>query len=90
MKKEEIRKEFFKLKNKGHTNNQCRKILFVQFGHETSERTLQRWNYRLNQDNWDLCDKSKRPKIIHYKITPKIEEKIILIHRPDIYSISLL
>src|SRR3989344_311606 len=27
MKKEEIRKEFFKLKNKGHTNNQCSKIL---------------------------------------------------------------
>jgi len=81
MKKEEIRKEFFKLKIKGHTNNQCRKILIVQFGHEVCKRTLQRWNQRLNQDNWDLCDESKRPKTIHYKITPEIEEKIISIRK---------
>ena len=79
MKKEEIRKEFFKLKNKGHTTNQCRKIIFVQFGYEVCKRTLQRWNEKLNKDDWDLCDKSKRPKTIHYKITPEIEEKIILI-----------
>ena len=67
MKKEEIRKEYFKLKNKGHTNNQCRKILLAQFGYETCKRTLQRWNKRLNQNDWDLCDKSKRPKTIHTK-----------------------
>src|SRR3990167_7434179 len=79
MKKEEIRKEFFKLKNIGHTNNQCRKIIFVQLGYETSERTLQRWNKRLIETEWDLCDKSKRPKTIHYKITPEIEDKIISI-----------
>ena len=77
MKKEEIRKEFFKLKNKGHTNNQCRKIILAQFGYETSERTLQRWNKRLIETNWDLCDKSKRPTTIHYKITPEIEQRII-------------
>ena len=79
MKKEEIRKEFFKLKIKGHTNNQCRKILIVQFGHEVCKRTLQRWNHRLNQDNWDLCDESKRPKTIHYKVTQNDQEKIISI-----------
>jgi transposase InsO family protein len=79
MKKEEIRKEFFKLKNKGHTNNQCRKILFVQLGYETSERTLQRWNKRLNSEEWDLTDKSKRPNTIHYKINSEIENEIILI-----------
>jgi len=81
MKKEDIRKEFFKLKIKGHTNNQCRKILIVQFGYEVCKRTLQRWNRKLNQDNWDLCDQSKRPKTIHYKITPKIEEEIISIKK---------
>lgn len=81
MKKEEIRKKFFKLKIKGHTNNQCRKILFAQFGYEVCKRTLQRWNYKLNKNNWDLCDKSKRPKTIHYKITPKTEEKIISIKK---------
>lgn len=77
MKKEEIRKEFFKLKIKGHTNNQCRKILFAQFGYETTIRTLRRWTNRLNKTDWDLTDNSKRPKTIHTKITPDIEEKII-------------
>jgi putative transposase len=79
MKKEDIRKEFFKLKNKGHTNNQCRKILFAQFGYEVAVRTLRRWTNKLNKTEWDLRDNSKRPKIIHYKITPKIEEKVISI-----------
>src|SRR3989338_10984675 len=79
MKKEELRKEFFKLKIKGHTNNQCRKILLAQFGYEVCKRTLQRWNKKLSKDDWDLTDKSKRPKTIHYKITPEIEEKIISI-----------
>ncbi|MBS3100266.1 helix-turn-helix domain-containing protein [Candidatus Pacearchaeota archaeon] len=77
MKKEEVRKEFFKLKIKGHTNNQCRKILLAQFGYEICKRTLQRWIKKLNKDDWDLKDKSKRPKTIYYKITSEIEDKII-------------
>ena len=79
MKKEEIRKEYFKLKIRGHTNNQCRKILFAQFSYEVTIRTLRRWTNKLNKTEWNLIDNSKRPKTIHYKITPKIEEKIILI-----------
>jgi putative transposase len=74
MKKEEIRKEFFKLKNKGHTNNQCRKIILAQYGYEVTVRTLRRWTEKLNNTEWDLCDESKRPKKIYYKITPKIEK----------------
>jgi len=81
MGKEEIRKEFFKLKIKGHTNNQCRKIILAQFGYEVTIRTLQRWNCKLNKNNWDLTDKSKRPKTIHYKITAEQEEKIISIKK---------
>jgi len=77
MKKEEIRKEFFKLKIKGHTNNQCRRILLAQFGYETSVRTLRRWTSRLNKNEWDLTDKSKRPKTIHTKINESIESKIV-------------
>lgn len=77
MKKEEIRKEFFKLKNKGHTNNQCRKILLAQFGYEVTVRTLRRWTNRLYKTEWDLMDKSKRPKRIHTKITSEIEKKVI-------------
>ncbi len=86
MKKEEIRKEYFKLRIKGHTLNQCRKILLAQFGFETSKRTLQRWNKRLNEDDWDLTDKSKRPNIIHKKINEDIEKNIILLRNNTGYG----
>ncbi len=81
MKKEEIRKEYFKLRIKGHTNNQSRKILLAQFGYDVNIRTLRRWTNRLNTSEWNLTDKSKRPKTIHYKITPEIEEKVISIRK---------
>ena len=77
MKKEEIRKEFFKLRIKHHSYNQCRKILKAQFDYETTIRTLQRWSRKLENRNWNLKDKSKRPTTIHYKITSEIEDKII-------------
>ena len=78
MRKEEIRKDFFKLKLKGHSYSQCRKILISKYNYETHTRTLQRWMYKLDYDeNWNLKDKSKRPKKIHSKITPEIEKKII-------------
>jgi hypothetical protein len=77
MEKHEIRKEFFKLRTKGHSYSQCRKIILAQFGFEVTSRTLQRWSQRLNKTEWDLIDYSKRPKTIYYKITPKIENKII-------------
>jgi len=77
MKKEDIRKEFFKLKNKGHSYSQCTKILKSQFNYEIHSRTLQRWNEKLMKTEWDLKDKSKRPLTIYYKITPEIEKEII-------------
>ena len=80
MKKEEIRKEFFKLKLKGHSYNQCRKILFVKYNYEIHNRTLQRWMHELDtNDSWNLKDKSRKPKTIHKKISKEIEEKIISI-----------
>lgn len=81
MKKEEIRKEFFKLRVKHHSYNQCRKILLAQFGYETTTRTLQRWSERLNKTNWDLLDNSRRPKNIRYRITPEIEAKILKLRK---------
>jgi len=81
MKKEEIRKEFFKLKIKGHTNNQCRKILLAQFGYEVATRTLRRWTSKLNKNEWDLRDSSTKPKTIYCKITPEIENKIIQLRK---------
>jgi len=77
MKKEEIRKEFFKLRIKHNSYSQCRRILKAQFNQERSLRTLQRWNKRLNETEWDLKDKSTKPKRIHYKITPEIEKRVL-------------
>jgi transposase len=77
MKKEEIRKEFFKLKIKGHSHNQCRKILRAKFNHEVTKRTLQRWIRRLNETEWNLKDSSRRPKNAKRKITREDELKII-------------
>lgn len=77
MKKEEIRKEFFKLRIRRHSYSQCRKILKAQFNYEGSLRTLQRWTKRLNETEWNLKDKSKKPKTIHYKITPEIEKRVL-------------
>jgi len=77
MKKEEFRKEFFKLRIKHHSYNQCGKILKAKFNIEISKRTLQRWTKKLNETKWDLKDKSKRPKTIHYKTNSEIENKII-------------
>ncbi len=80
MEKALIRREFFKLKLKGHSYNQCRKILFVKHNFETTNRTLKRWMCRLDlSDNWDLKDFSRKPKTIHRKITKELEEKIIFI-----------
>ena len=80
MEKEQIRKEFFKLKLKGHSYNQSKIILKAKYGHEVTTRTLKRWMNKLdNCGDWNLKDKSKRPNTLHYKITSKIEDKIIKI-----------
>lgn len=81
MKKELIRKEFFKLRIKNHSYNQCRKILKAKFDFEVHNRTLQRWDEKLRKTKWDLKDKSRRPKTIHRKLNSEIEEKIILIKK---------
>lgn len=77
MKKEEVRKEFFKLKNKGHSYSQCKNILKAKYGYETATRTLKRWVNRLNSGGWDLCDKSQRPHIICYKVSKELEKEVI-------------
>jgi transposase InsO family protein len=87
MKKEEIRKEFFKLKFKGHSYNQCRKILKAKYNYDAHNRTLQRWMFNLDYDhNWNLKDKSTKPKTIHRKINPEIENRIISIRNKTGYG----
>src|SRR3989338_616583 len=79
MKKEEIRKEYFKLRIKGNSYAVCIRILKAIYGYEVSERTLKRWNKRLNESEWDLKDKSTKPKNIHTKINSELENKVIKI-----------
>jgi putative transposase len=81
MKKYEIRKEFFNLKDKGHSYSQCSKILYAKFRYDVNPRTLQRWNERLLKTNWDLTDESRKPKTIHRKITEEVEQQIIFIKK---------
>ncbi len=66
MNKAEIRKEFFKLKNKGFSYAQCRRILKAKHRYEVTIRTLKRWIKRLESDNWDLLTLLEHLKN-HYK-----------------------
>ena len=77
MKKEDVRREFFKLKNKGFSYPKCKTILLARFDYDVAIRTLKRWTGRLDSGGWDLRDLSKKPHTIHYKITPAIEQEVI-------------
>ena len=77
MKKSEIRKEFLKLKNKGHSYNQCKSIIKAKYGYETTTRTLKRWIKRFDTENWDLNDTSKRPHTTHPKVSQELKKEII-------------
>jgi len=47
------------------------------FNYDISKRTLMRWSKKLNETEWNLKDKSTKPKNIHFKITPEIEKKVL-------------
>ena len=81
MNKLEIRKEFFKLKNRGFPYPKCRLILKAKYDYGVSIRTLKRWINRFDNSNWNLNDFSTRPKTIHYKITPRIEQEVIKLRK---------
>lgn len=78
MKKTELRKEFLKLRIKGHSYNQCKKLLKTFFESEISTRTLKRWEKKNKTDlNWDLTDKSRKPKTINYFVSDDKKQEII-------------
>lgn len=77
MKKHEIRREFFKLKNKGFSYAKSRTILRSRFDYDVSIRTLKRWIKRFDETNWDLNDSSRKPHKIHYKLNNEIEQEVI-------------
>ena len=77
MKKSEIRKEFLKLKNKGHSYNQCKVIIKAKYGYETTTRTLKRWIKRFDTEDWDLNDISKRPHTTYSKVSQELKKEVI-------------
>ena len=77
MKKEDVRKEFFKLKNKGFSYSQCRRILMAQFQYAVTTRTLKRWAKILDNGGWDFQDKSRKPHVIHRKVNSSVEEQVL-------------
>lgn len=77
MEKENIRKEFLKLKTKGFSYSQSKKILKGRFNYAVSIRTLKRWVKRLDKGDWDLRDISRKPYKIHNKINKEIEQTVI-------------
>lgn len=89
MEKEEVRKEFFKLKLRGHSYNQCKIMLKAQYNYEATTRTLKRWINKLdNSENWDLKDESRKPKQIHYKINQAIEDKVLEIRNKTGWGVN--
>ena len=81
MKKEIVRKEFFKLRLKQQSYSRCQKILKDEHSYSVSIRTLKRWQQRLECQDWDLKDNSRRPKIIHYKVKSDQKEEILSLRK---------
>ena len=81
MKKEDVRKEFFKMKNKGFSYTTCRRLLIGKLSYEVSTRTLKRWNAKLNTNTWNLRDQSRKPQTLHNKVTPELIRQVCLIRK---------
>lgn len=78
MKKEIIRREFFKLRIKQKSYSKCQIILKDEYSYSVSIRTLKRWQKRFSQEEiWDLKDNSRKPKIVRYKLTNQAREQIL-------------
>lgn len=82
MKKDIIRREFFKLRLKQISYSNCKKQLKEAYGYLVSVRTLKRWQKRFSEDdNWNLRDDSRKPKVINYKVTDEAREKILAMRK---------
>jgi len=82
MKKDIIRREFFKLRLKQKSYSQCKKILKEEYSYPVSIRTLKRWQKKFSEDDsWNLRDKPRKPKTIHYKLTDQAREQILMMRK---------
>ena len=81
MKKEIIRREFFKLRLKQKSYSKCKIALKDTYDYSVSIRTLKRWQQRLEKGDWNLKDDSKRPKTLHYKLTDAARSDILALRK---------
>jgi len=82
MKKDIIRREFFKLRIKQKSYSKCQIILKEQYNYSVSIRTLKRWQNSFSQnEKWNLRDNSTRPKTIHYKVTSNVIQEILAMRK---------
>jgi|TARA_Y100000310_G_C20504466_1_gene725716 putative transposase len=86
MRKAIIRREFFKLRLEGYSFSGCQKKLIERFETNISLRTLKYWSKKLNTGEWDLNDKSSRPKTIHYKFSKQDRLEAIELRKKTAYS----
>jgi len=82
MKKDIIRREFFKLRIKQKSYSKCQFLLKKEHEYPVNIRTLKRWQKRFSEDdNWDLRDDSRKPKTLYHKITDQAKEQIIVMRK---------
>ena len=60
-------------------------LVLKEFGVLVSRRTLRRWLVR-HRLGWDLCDKSRKPKVVHRKLSESLEEWIVSCRRKTGYD----
>ena len=78
MEKGIIRREFLKLRIKQYSYSRCKKQLKDTYGYSASIRTLKRWQKRFSKDDtWNLLDDSRKPKIMHHKVTDQSREQVL-------------
>jgi transposase InsO family protein len=81
MKKEELRREFFKLREQGITYSKCKILLASQHSWQGCVRTLERWSAKLETGQWDLQDASRRPIRTTKKLSDDLVERICTIRK---------
>lgn len=78
MEKGIIRREFLKLRIKQYSYSRCKKQLKDTYGYSVSIRTLKRWQKRFSKDDtWNLIDDSRKPKIVHHKVTDQARGQVL-------------
>ncbi len=84
--KEELRREFLKLKVHGYSHVECQILLDELYNALFSTRTLKRWYKRFNQGDWNLRDNSTRPQRIYYRYDAEDLEEVTLRRKQTGYS----